>query len=68
MDPREIEAVHQTMPQGIRGRGAQTSEEVLLATDRLQTNDRRETQTHLGDVIPQAGVMRIKDEVNQARR
>ena len=52
-----------SIPQGIIGRGAQTSEEVLLATDRPRMNDRRETQIRLGDVTQQAGVMRIKEEV-----
>ena len=37
MDPREVGAVHQAMPQGIIGRGAQTSEDGLLATDRKQS-------------------------------
>ena len=32
--------------------GAQTSEEVQLATDRPQTNDRRKTHWRLGDVVP----------------
>ena len=66
MYPREVGAFHPAMLQGIIGRGAQTSEEVLLATDRPRTNDRRETQIRLRDVIPQAGVMRIKEEVNPA--
>ena len=43
MDPREEGAVHPAMPQGTIGRGAQTSDEVQLATDRPQTNDRRKT-------------------------
>ena len=52
MDPREEGAVHPAMPQGTIGRGAQTSEEVHLATDRPQTNERRKTHMRLGDVIP----------------
>ena len=68
MDPREEGAVHRAMPQGIIGRGAQTSEKVLLAKEQPQTNDRRETQIQLGDVISQVGVMRNKEEVNPATR
>ena len=37
-DPLEV--VHQAMPQGIIEHGAQTSEEVQLAADRPQKNDR----------------------------
>ena len=47
MDPLEEEAVHPAMPQGTIGHGAQTSEEVRLATDRPQTNDRRKTHMRL---------------------
>ena len=43
MDSLEEGAVHTAMPQGTIGHGAQTSEEVRLATDRTQTNDRRKT-------------------------
>ena len=63
MDPLEEEAVHPAMPQGTIGHVAQTSEEVRLATDRPQTNDRRKTHMRLGDVIPGTGSMRIKEEV-----
>ena len=52
MDPRDADAVHPAMPQGTIGHGAETSEEVQLATDRPQTNDRRKTPMPLGDVIP----------------
>ena len=38
MDSLEVGAVQQAMPQGIIEHGAQTSEEVQLATDRPQTN------------------------------
>ena len=61
-------AFHPAMPQGIIGGGAQTPEEVLLATDRPRPNNRRQTQIRLGELIPQAGVMRIKEEVNPATR
>ena len=47
MDPLESGAVHQAMPQGIIEHGAQTSEEVQMATDRPQTNDRRKTHMRL---------------------
>ena len=63
MDPLDEEAVHPAMPEGTIGHGAQTSEEVRLATDRPQTNDRRKTHMRLGDLIPGTGVMRIKEEV-----
>ena len=43
---------HPAMPQGTIGHGAQTSEEVQMATDRPQTNDRRKTHMRLGDVVP----------------
>ena len=68
MDPLEGGAVHQAMPQGTIERGAQTSEEVQLATDRPQTNDRRKIHMRLGDVIPGAGVMRVKEETIPATR
>ena len=68
MDPREIGAAHPAMPQVIIGRGAQMSEEVLLATYRPQTKDRRQTQMRLGDVIPQTEVMQIKEEIIPATR
>ena len=53
---------------GVIGHGAQTSEEVRLATDRLQTYSRRKSHMRLGDVIPGTGVMRIKEEVIPAIR
>ena len=42
--------------------GAQTSEEVQVATDRHQTNDRRKMHMRLGDAIPGTRVMRVKEE------
>ena len=68
MDPLEEQAVHPAMSQGTKGHGAQTSEEVRLATDRPQLNDRCRTHIRLGDVIPGTGVMRIKEEVIPATR
>ena len=68
MDPLEEEAVHPAMPQGTIGHGAQTSEEVQLATEQPQTNDRRKINMQLGDVIPGTGVMRIKEQVIPAIR
>ena len=41
MDPLEVDAVHQAMPQGIIQHWVQTSEEVHLATDRPQTSNER---------------------------
>ena len=38
--------VHPAMPQVTIGHGAQTSEEVRLATNRPQTNDRRKIQNY----------------------
>ena len=38
MDPLEEEAVHPAMPQGTVGHGAQSLEEVRLATDRPHSN------------------------------
>ena len=68
MDPLEEGAVHQAMPQGTIEHGAQTSQEVQLATDRHQTNDRRKIHMRLGDGIPGTGVMRIKEAVVPAIR
>ena len=68
MDPVEEGADHQAMPQGTIDHGAQTSEEVQLATDRSQTNDRRKIHMRLGDEIPGTGVKRIKEEVIPAIR
>ena len=60
MDPLEVGAVQQVMPQGIIEHGAQTSEEVQLATDRPQTNDRRKAHMRLGEVITGTEVMRAQ--------
>ena len=44
MDPLEVGAVQQAMPQGIIELGAQTSEEVQMAIDRARrTTDARHT-------------------------
>ena len=67
MDPLEVGVVHQAMPQGIIEHGAQTSEEVQLATDRPQTNDRRKAHMRLGEVIPGTGVMRAQGGVMRAK-
>ena len=68
MDPLEEGVVHQAMPKGTIGHGAQTSEEVQLTTDLPQTNDRRNIHMRLGDVIPGTRVKRIKEEVIPAIR
>ena len=60
--------MHPAMPQAIIGREAKTSEEVQLATDRPQTNDRRKTNVQLGEVIPRTGVKLSKEEVIPAIR
>ena len=57
MDPLEVRAVQQAMPQEIIEHGAQTSEEVQLAIDRLQTSDRRKAHMRRGEVIQVRGVM-----------
>ena len=51
----EVETVQQAMPQGIVEHGAQTAEQNQQATDRPQTNDRREAHMRLGEVIPVTG-------------
>ena len=58
MDPLELGTVHQAMSQGVIEHGAQTSEEVQLATDRPQMNDRRKLHMRLEEVITGTGVMR----------
>ena len=68
MDPLEEGAVHQAMSQGTIEHGVQTSEEVQLATNRPQTNDRRKIHMRLGDVIPGTGVMQIREEIIPAIR
>ena len=68
MDPLEVGAVHQAMPQGIIEHVAQTSEEVQMATDRPQMNDRRKIHKRLGDVIPGTEIMRVKEETIPAIR
>ena len=57
MDPLEVEAVQQAMLQGIVEHGAQISEEVQLAIDRLQTSNLRKAHMRRGEVIPGTGVM-----------
>ena len=52
----------------LKGQGAQKSEEGLMATDRPQTKDRCKAQMRLRDLIPQTGVMRIKEEIIPATR
>ena len=49
-------------------RGAQTSEEAQLATDRPQKNDRHKIHKRLGDVIPGTGVIGVKEETIPAIR
>ena len=68
MDPLEVGAVHQAVPQVIIEHGAQTSEEVQLATDRPQTNDRRKEHMRLGEVITGTGVMRSQGGVMRAKK
>ena len=60
IDPLEVGAVHQAMPQGIIELGAQTVEQVQQKTDRPQTNNRRKAHILLGEVIPVTGDMRAQ--------
>ena len=38
------------------------SDEALLAAERLRMNDLCETQMRLGELIPQTGITRVKEE------
>ena len=67
MDPLEVEAVHQAMPQGIIEHGARTEEQVHRGTDRPPTNDRRKAHMRLGEVIPVTGDMRAQGGVMWAK-
>ena len=67
MDPLEIGAVHQAMPQGIIEHGAQTAEQVQQATDRPQTNDQRKAHMRLGEVFQITGDMRAQGGVMRAK-
>ena len=67
IDPLEVGAVHQGMPQGIIEHGAQTVEQVQLGTDRPQTIDRRKAHMRLGEVIPVTGDMRAQGGVMWAK-
>ena len=67
MDPLEVGAVDQAMPQGIIEHGAQTVEQVQLGTDRPQMNDRRKAHMRLGEVIPVTGDMRTQGGVMWAK-
>ena len=67
MDPLEVEAVQQAMPQGIVEHGAQTEEQVQQATGRPQTKHRRKAHMRLGEVIPMTGVMRTQGGVMWAK-
>ena len=58
MDPLEVGAVHQAMPQGIIEHGDQTVEQFQPGTDKPQTNDRHKAHMRLGEVIPVTGDMR----------
>ena len=67
MDPLEVGAVHQAMPQGIIEHGAQTVEQVQLGTDKPQTNDRHKAHMRLGELIPVTGDMRAQGGVMWAK-
>ena len=57
MDPLEVGAVHQAMPQGIIEHGARIVEQVQRGTDRPLTNDQRNAHMRLGEVIQVTGDM-----------
>ena len=67
MDPLEVGAVHQAMPQGTIEHGAQTVEQVQLGTDRPLMNDRRKAHMRLGEMIPVTGDMRAQGGVMWAK-
>ena len=49
MNPLEVGAAHQAMPQGITEYGVQTIEQVQQGTDRPQTNERTTDARHTCD-------------------
>ena len=67
MDPIEVGAAHQALPQGITEHGAQTVEQVQQGTDRPQTNDRSKAHMRLGEVIPSTGEMPAQGGVMWAK-
>ena len=67
MDPLEVGAVHQAMPQGTIEHGARTVEQVQRGTDRPLTNDQRKAHMRLGEVIPVTGDMRAQGGVMWAK-
>ena len=67
MDPLEVGAVHQAMPQGIIEHGARRVEQVHRGTDRPLTNDQRKAHMRLGEVIPVTGDMRAQGGVMWAK-
>ena len=60
IDPLEVGAVHQAIPQGIIEHWARTVEQVQRGTDRPLTNDRRKAHMQRGEVIPGTGVMQAQ--------
>ena len=67
MDPLEVGAVHQAMPQSIIEHGAQTVEQAQQGKDRPLTKDRRKAHMRLGEVIPVTGDMRAQGGVMWAK-
>ena len=67
MDPLEVGAVHQAMPQRIIEHGARTVEQVRRGTDRHLMNDQRKAHMRLGEVIPEIGDMRAQGGVMWAQ-
>ena len=69
MDPQEEGVTHPAMRLEVVSRGVQRiPEEVLLAAGRSRADDQRETQMRLGEVIPQAGNIRIKEDLSPTIR
>ena len=67
IDPIEVGAAHQAIPQGIIEHGAQTVEQVQQVTGRPRTNDRRKAHMRMGEVIPATGDMPAQEGVMWAK-
>ena len=68
MDPLEVGAVHQAMPQGVIQHGARTVEQIQRGTDRPLTNNQRKAHMRLGEVIPATGGMQARRGVMQVKQ
>ena len=68
MDPLEVGAVHQAMPQGIIEHGARKVEQVHRETDRSLKNDQHKAHMRLGEVIPVTKGIQARGGVMWAKR